>query len=117
MTFITPPNLGTTANPPASCESKRYTWIDLAKVLTMLLVVYDYLGLENRDVAAWIWTFHMPVFFLISGMFFSTKRSLGEQIKKDLKHLLLPLLLWHIIASLTWSIANTWYFGGDDKIG
>lgn len=81
----------------------------------MWMVIFDHIGLENRGVSDWIWTFHMPLFFLVSGLFFRSDCSFKKQIIKDVKHLLLPFLLWHIIASFSWDIAQAFYFGGNDK--
>lgn len=96
-------------------KTERVVGVDLAKVLTMWMVIFDHIGLENRGVSDWIWTFHMPLFFLVSGLFFRSDCSFKKQIIKDVKHLLLPFLLWHIIASFSWDIAQAFYFGGNDK--
>lgn len=81
---------------------KRIEWIDFAKILVMLLVMTEHLGLANRDIRDFIVSFHMPVFFFISGIFNSNRLPWSEFIKKNLYRLILPVILWHIIAMLTW---------------
>ena len=47
---------------------KRIEWLDLAKVLTMFFVIFDHLGLRDSQISDWVWQFHLPAFFLISGV-------------------------------------------------
>lgn len=101
----------------------RILWIDLAKVITMLLVVIghanfyklttNYGGIdpfrsfENYQksisytifnfIVGYIYTFHMPLFMALSGMtFFLSDRSqslTNELIKKKAKRLMAPFFL------------------------
>ncbi len=48
-------------------EGKRIHWIDIARGMAMDLVVIGHLGLKNQFVQ-WIYSFHMPLFFILSGM-------------------------------------------------
>ena len=45
--------------------NKRIYWIDWLKVFTMILVVYAHAC--SNMVVTMIYSFHMPLFFLISG--------------------------------------------------
>ena len=81
---------------------KRIEWLDFARVFVMFLVIVDHLGLENRFIRDFIWSFHMPVFFFISGIFHSNKLPWGEFLKKNFFRLLLPVVLWHIISMCSW---------------
>lgn len=83
-------------------NKQRIDWLDFAKILTMLFVIIDHLGLENRGIRDYIWSFHMPVFFYISGIFNSNKLTWTDFIKKNFYRLLLPVILWHIIGMFTW---------------
>lgn len=83
-------------------NKQRIEWLDFAKVLTMLFVIIEHLGLENRDIRDFIVSFHMPVFFFISGVLNSNKLLYKDFILKNFYRLLLPVLLWHIIGMFTW---------------
>lgn len=55
---------------------KRIQWPDLLKAFAIILVVighvvstYDSRG-YNAPIALWIYSFHMPLFMMLSGMFF-----------------------------------------------
>lgn len=50
---------------------KRLKWIDVLKGIGMYLVILGHTHFASRGV---IYAFHMPLFFLISGMFFSYKK-------------------------------------------
>ena len=47
-------------------------YIDYAKALAMLLVIMGHVNFANDDLKAWIYSFHMPTFFLLSGMVLKT---------------------------------------------
>ncbi|WP_367400076.1 acyltransferase family protein [Segatella copri] len=61
---------------------KGIEWLDFARVFVMFLVIVDHLGLENRFIRDFIWSFHMPVFFFISGIFHSNKLPWGSSSRK-----------------------------------
>lgn len=92
--------------------SKRIEWIDMAKVLTMFLVIFDHLGLRDNSVHLWVWSYHLPAFFLLSGIFYKPL-PLKEQVKKDIYRLLLPVVLWYAIGLVSWQAFSTWYFHKD----
>ena len=73
-------------------QNHRIEWIDIARGITIILVC-----LGHRDIPTgltkWIYTFHMPAFFFISG--YVTKYdgiSFGAFMKKKLKGLVIPYL-------------------------
>lgn len=71
--------------------------IDIAKGIGIILVVYGHLACP---VAREIFLFHMPLFFLLSGYFFSAKDSLRDFLVKKSKALLLPAILFYILSFL-----------------
>jgi len=71
----------------------RIVWIDYLKVLGITLVV---LGHFYSPFRTWIFTFHMPLWFLISG-FLCKARGWREEMGKVWHSLLLPYLLYGVI--------------------
>lgn len=65
--------------------------IDIAKGIGIILVVYAHLVCPIKQE---IYLFHMPLFFLLSGYFFSVKDSL----KKKTKALLFPFVLFYLLS-------------------
>lgn len=89
-------------------DSKRLPWIDYAKGIAIVLVVYrhvligflrsdldvnQYLVLANEVVMS----FRMPLFFIISGIFIErslAKRSVQQFVKSKFNTILYPYLIW-----------------------
>ena len=66
----------------------RIDWIDMAKGYGMLAVIIAHIC--TGPLHAWIYTFHMPLFFFLSGYVFSNKDKFDLFIKKKAKALLIP---------------------------
>lgn len=89
----------------------RFTWIDIAKGIATLLVVYRHvlygIGRRGVDVGDILWnlnemvySFRMPLFFILSGIFFARsveKRSRGQFITYKARTLMYPYILWALI--------------------
>lgn len=84
---------------------QRIQWPDLLKAFAIILVVighvvstYDVRG-YNAPIALWIYSFHMPLFMMLSGMFFkyTLDKPFGLMIKLKCRTLLLPLVSWSLI--------------------
>ncbi|WEV63719.1 acyltransferase family protein [Bifidobacterium sp. ESL0732] len=73
---------------------QRIAWIDVAKALTMFLVVYGHLNtdwLPGPGISIGvIYLFHMPAFFFLSGIFFSASRSFASLAKHRAYQLVIP---------------------------
>lgn len=73
--------------------SKRIVFIDIAKGIGILLVVLahnDGLQLVAPFWHKFIYAFHMPLFFFLSGMFFKPEIGFKELLRKRFDSLLLP---------------------------
>lgn len=93
-------------------SASRQNWIDLAKGIGIILVVYGHVarGLDAaglyRDqhsfarVDSVIYSFHMPLFFLLSGLYFQSSLKhygAGALIGKKVDTLLYPYVVWSLI--------------------
>lgn len=92
----------------------RESWIDGAKGWGILLVVLGHAlrGLQNVQLLpaagwshaldAWIYSFHMPLFFLLSGFFMekAVNKPLDRALKDRAKTLLWPYLVWSLLQTL-----------------
>ena len=96
-------------NSQRTLGDSRYAWIDYAKGICIILVTfrhvqeglhapgteYLYPGLKFADV--FFFSFRMPLFFIISGIFLGgalRKKSVSDYIGGRFKTLVWPLLLW-----------------------
>ncbi len=90
-------------------DGARAAWIDIAKGIAICLVVLGHTirGLQNspsiaapdiwRIVDAAIYSFHMPLFFALSGWFYLAmirRRSFGAFALGRLERILWPMVLW-----------------------
>lgn len=78
----------------------RKVCLDIAKGLGIGLVVLghliDYFGAEISGVYSFIYLFHVPLFFFLSGMFFKREDSFRFFLKKKFIRLYVPYLLANI---------------------
>lgn len=52
---------------------KRLDWIDIAKSLAIILMVAGHTSIPEL-LSKWIWSFHMPLFFIVSGMLYNEQK-------------------------------------------
>lgn len=67
--------------------SKRVEWIDVAKAIGVFCVVAGHTGLPIL-LKCWIYVFHMPMFFFISGMWFRDRKPREYVIRKAKSYLI-----------------------------
>lgn len=76
---------------------KRENWIDYAKSIAMILVVFGHVASRNL-VKDWIYSFHMPLFFFISGITLNVNHGgYREYVKKLCRKILLPYFLYSLM--------------------
>ena len=69
-------------------ERKRLKYFDIAKGIGILCVIAGHLGIVGINQV--VFTFHMPLFFIISGYFISDKDDIKVYTKKKVWQLLVP---------------------------
>ena len=86
---------------------KRFDYIDIAKGIGILMVVWAHILLTGAS-HQFIYAFHMPVFFLLSGMMFSRDKysSFGAFLGKRAKRLLIPYVIYSILTWGVWAISR-----------
>ncbi len=75
--------------------STRKTEIDVAKGFTLFLVVYGHILNSTSRLFCWIFMFHMPAFFFLSGMTFRPEKykNMGQFFKEKWKKRIVPYLV------------------------
>lgn len=91
-------------------EQKRIEYIDTCKYLAMLLVIFSH-GFKEGTAVAFIFSFHLPLFFFLNGMTLKLKnQSFGDFLTKKLKRYILPMLglgvLCVLLEMLAYAILN-----------
>ena len=72
-------------------DKKRISWIDMAKGYGIVFVILEHMG--TCSLGTWIRTFHMPLFFFLSGYVFSAKDSFPVFVRKKFKSIIVPFFL------------------------
>ncbi len=79
-------------------NNKRIAYLDMARGIGMVLVVMGHIEYMSFEVLQGIYIFHMPLFFLISGILIwerqEEKKSLKELAKKKWKGIMIPYILF-----------------------
>lgn len=90
-----------------SLKKKRVSWIDIAKGIAILLVFFGHTLSTPKEFADFIYSFHMPVFFALSGYCFSLKGNFRDFITKKAKGILLPVFTLGLTGSVAVSLMLT----------
>jgi len=77
-------SLTETQTPP----KKRIKWLDVAKGYAMICVMLGHL--EPGFIEPFLYSFHLPLFFFLSGYVFSTKRNFKDFFLRKCQELLIP---------------------------
>jgi fucose 4-O-acetylase-like acetyltransferase len=103
-------------NPQSLATGGRDAWVDYAKAIGIVLVVYGHVarGVFNagipmdvplyEQVDSIIYSFHMPLFFFLSGIFFFHslhRRGPAALAANKMDTILYPYILWSLIQGLT----------------
>ena len=92
-------------------EKNRMQWVDYLKGIIILLVAnkHVYVGLEVSGIIVpeiikkanmVVFSFRMPLFFILSGLFVSSsfgKRGFNKFFSIKFEHLVYPYLIWSVI--------------------
>lgn len=80
--------------------NKRLTVFDVVKGLGIILVVFAHVNYTNAPLT-YIYSFHMPLFFIISGIFFDKKKYTFLQfVKNRFFRLICPYLFFYVLILL-----------------
>ena len=85
----------------------RLDWMDWAKTIAIALVVFGHILMP---FSKWIFGFHMPFFFMLSG-FLQKKRTVRDEAVNSAKSLLLPYVIYNFLL-LIYSLCTGEYTSG-----
>lgn len=91
----------------------RIPYLDYAKIAVTFLVVYGHLISTSAPERPYIYAFHMPFFFLVSGMLHKTKGTIVEGIIDSFQKLFLPALFFMAVYRL-YQFGWNWLYDGMD---
>ncbi|MDP3587810.1 MAG: acyltransferase family protein [Sulfuricurvum sp.] len=75
-------------------NNQKIEWIDALKTIGILAVI---LGHIASPLSGFIFSWHMPLFFIIAGFFIKTNISFKESVVKDFQRLMIPYFIFVFI--------------------
>lgn len=81
---------------------ERIRYIDYMKAVGMILVILGHINFANQGIKAWIYSFHMPLFFFVSGLVLKIEGATSFTgamivIRKNFQRLMFPYFLWSLV--------------------
>ena len=80
-----------------SHQAERIHWIDIAKGIFMLEIVQGHIFTDGV-LRWWLYSFHVPAFFFISGYCFKSDEKFSEFIKKKVKGIVIPYFFFSLLS-------------------
>jgi len=99
-----------------SLNGKRITYLDMVRGIAIFLVVVGHSGLIGHEHNVWLSTFHLPAFFVVSGILMQMKKEdeqpLGKVVIHKIKGIMLPYVWFSLVVifvqvlrgKLTWDV-------------
>lgn len=82
--------------PPFFMFKNRIAYVDIAKGLAIWLMVIGHMDISEQ-IRIYIYSFHMPLFFILSGLFFKRDRPFLINLKSSIKSILWPYFTFSVI--------------------
>lgn len=89
--------------------NNRIKWIDISRGIAIILMVVGHTSIP-QSLSKFIWSFHMPLFFIVSGMMFNATKysSLYVFVKHKTKTLVVPYLFFSTIVFCSYYGTEYW---------
>ena len=89
--------------------TKRLDYLDMVKFVGIFFVVLGHIEYISTPLRVWISSFHMPLFFIVSGLLMAIKnepaRDFKESVKKKFRGIIIPYL-WFSLSYFIIDIGN-----------
>lgn len=76
--------------PSESSKTARLVWIDIAKAIGIFFIIVGHLTIDTYSTAKYIYWFHVPFFFIVSGLLHSSVLTIPRFIAARFRHLMVP---------------------------
>lgn len=84
-------------------DTNRIEWIDRCKCIAIYLVVYGHFCLDNK----YVYAFHMPLFFFLSGYVFNEKKYTSKEfLKSRINGILIPYFFFYLLTWMYWLVVE-----------
>lgn len=93
-------------DPAQTGPSVRSAAIDMVRIVAVVAVVAGHAYSRHPLTSPLIFSWHVPIFFVLSGYLWTRGRSLRGEIKRRSTTLLVPYLAWLIIVTVAWLVVR-----------
>ena len=83
-------------------RAERLSWLDVLKGIGIILVAIGHIY-SNRTVFNWLYSFHMPLFFLAAGWVYKEKPVLTD-IKRRIQTIVVPYFSFGLLVLIYWQV-------------
>jgi fucose 4-O-acetylase-like acetyltransferase len=80
----------------------RSVAVDLVRVVGVIAIVVAHNWDPRIWAHTWFYTWHVPVFFIITGYLWKPGRSTWDETKRRARTLLVPYVFWIVIVTVIW---------------
>lgn len=74
-------------------KSEQWKWVDIAKGIGIILVFLGHFNIPDT-LRAEIYTFHIPLFFFLSGVVFNGHKPINRFLGDEAKRMIVPYYCW-----------------------
>ena len=92
-------------------RAERLSWLDVLKGIGIILVAIGHIY-SNRIVFNWLYSFHMPLFFLAAGWVYKEKSVLTD-IKRRIQTIVVPYFSFGLLVLLYWQVIERRFRNSD----
>lgn len=78
---------------------------DIAKGIAIILVIVGHGHCISHLTLSFIYSFHMPLFFIIAGYFYH-ERGIKDSVRKDFRRLMIPYFVFAALAAMKFSMSK-----------
>lgn len=86
-------------------NNKRIAWIDNAKAIAIFFIVLGH-RLPSGELCGYLYSFHVPMFFFLSGLTFSADKSPQKYLKEKATRILIPYFAFSLVSIAIYCIIN-----------
>ena len=92
-------------------RAERLSWLDVLKGIGIILVVIGHIY-SDQTVFNWLYSFHMPLFFLAAGWVYKEKPILTD-IKRRIRTIVVPYFSFGLLVFLYWQVIERRFRNSD----
>ncbi|MDE9538163.1 acyltransferase family protein [Xenorhabdus bovienii] len=86
---------------------KRIEWVDALKFIAIFWIYLGHFGDNGKQLYPFVFSFHIPLFFFISGVFYKdcyTNKDLYKTITSSFKKIIIPYFVFSLISLVFFSL-------------